>query len=242
VRRPAIGISIGNDNRKKDFFALRDDYVRAVEKAGGLPLVLAPGEPEDAAELLAHVDGLMLTGGADVDPELYGEDRHEKTVRVIRGRDRFEIALCRESLSRDMPLLAICRGHQVLNVATGGTLVQDIPSQLEGASDHDPDTERWEPAHDVRVLPGTRLREILGRDHLAVNSFHHQAVNRLGEGLIVSAYAAEDDVIEGIEVPGRRLAVGVQWHPEAFWDHEPNFQALFERLVAEAAVTAATAR
>jgi putative glutamine amidotransferase len=242
VRRPAIGISIGNDNRKKDVFALRDDYVRAVEKAGGLPLVLAPGEPADARDLLDHVDGLMLTGGADVDPELYGEDRHEKTVRVIPGRDRFEIALCRGALSRDMPLLAICRGHQVLNVATGGTLFQDIPSQLEGASDHDPDTDRWEPAHDVRVLPGTRLREILGRDHVAVNSFHHQAVNRLGQGLIASAYAADDDVIEGIEVPGRRLAVGVQWHPEAFWDHEPNFQALFERLVAEAAVAAAAVR
>ncbi|HEY3121784.1 MAG TPA: gamma-glutamyl-gamma-aminobutyrate hydrolase family protein [Vicinamibacteria bacterium] len=241
MKRPAIGISIGNDSRKKDFFALRDDYVRAVEKAGGLPLVLAPGEPEDAPELLDRLDGLVLTGGVDVDPALYGEEPHEKTVRVIPARDRFEIALCRESLARDTPLLAICRGHQVLNVATGGTLFQDIPSQLEGAADHDPDTERWEPAHDVRVLPGTRLREILGCDHLAVNSFHHQAVNRLGEGLVVSAYAAEDDVIEGIEIPGRRLAIGVQWHPEAFWDHQPNFQALFERLAAEAAVPAARA-
>jgi putative glutamine amidotransferase len=230
VSRPLIGITIGY-SKHPEFFTLRDDYVRAVEKAGGLPVVLAPGWPADAAELLSKLDGLLLTGGADMDPVLYGQEAHETVTRVIPERDAFEIALCREALRRDQPLLAICRGHQVLNIATGGTLIQDIPSEVSGAFDHDPDRERWETAHEVRILPRTRLREILGAETIAVNSFHHQAVRDLGEGLVVSAASTVDGVIEGIEAPGRRLAVGVQWHPEAFWDRPPDFQPLFEALV-----------
>jgi len=231
VKRPLIGITIGYSRQDHEIFALRDDYVRSVEAAGGLPLVLAPGRPEDATALLDHVDGLLLTGGADVDPGLYGEQPHETVTQVIPERDALEIALSRGALRRDMPLLAICRGQQVLNVATGGTLVQDLPSQWKGAVNHDPDVERWSPAHDVKILPGTRLREILGRDRVTVNSFHHQAVRQPGEGLVVSAYSEGDDVVEAIEVPGRRLAVGVQWHPEAFWDKDGRFQPLFEALV-----------
>jgi putative glutamine amidotransferase len=231
VRRPAIGITIGYSTHNREFFTLRDDYVRAVEKAGGLPLVLAPGAPEDAPDLLSRLDGLLLTGGADVDPVLYGEEPHDTVTRVIPERDAFEIGLCREALRRDHPLLAICRGQQVLNVATGGTLIQDIPSQVSGARDHDPDRERWETAHEVRILPRTRLREILGVETIAVNSFHHQAVRELGQGFVVCAASTSDEVIEGIEAPGRRLAVGVQWHPEAFWDRPQDFQSLFEALV-----------
>jgi putative glutamine amidotransferase len=231
VKRPLIGITVGVSTRNRDFFTLRDDYVRAVEKSGGLPVVLAPGRPEDAAELLSRVDGLLLTGGADVDPGLYGEEPHETVTAILPERDAFEIALCREALRRDQALLAICRGQQVLNVATGGTLIQDIPSEVEGAHDHDPERERWETAHPVRILPRTRLREILERETIEVNSFHHQAVRDLGQGLIVSASSTTDDVIEGIEMPGRRLAVGVQWHPEAFWDQPQDFQPLFEALV-----------
>jgi len=224
VKRPLIGITIGYSSQDREIFSLRDDYVRAVEKAGGLPLVLAP-------VLLDHLDGLLLTGGADLDPVLYGEPPHETVTRVIPERDALEIALSREALRRDMPLFAICRGHQVLNVATGGTLVQDLPSQWKGAVNHDPEVERWSPAHDVRILPGTRLREILGEERVAVNSFHHQAVKEPGRGTVVSAYSEGDDVVEAIEVPGRRLAVGVQWHPEAFWDKDGRFQPLFEALV-----------
>jgi putative glutamine amidotransferase len=230
VKRPLIGITIGY-SQDREIFALRDDYVRAVETAGGLPLVLAPGTPEDAPVLLDRLDGLLLTGGADVDPGLYGETAHETVTRVIPERDALEVALCREALRRDMPLLAICRGQQVLNVATGGTLIQDLPSQWKGAVNHDPEGERWSPAHQVRILPGTRLREILGQERVVVNSFHHQAVKEPGQGVVVSAYGEGDDVVEGIEVPGRRLAVGVQWHPEAFWDKDGRFQPLFEALV-----------
>lgn len=231
MNRPLVGITVGYDARRDDFFALRDDYVRAVEAAGGLPVVLVPGRPEDAEEHLCRLDGVVLSGGADVDPSYYGETPHETVRRVIPERDAFELAIAREALFRDVPVLAICRGHQVLNVATGGTLVQDIPSQLPGAHDHDPDVERWETAHDVRILPGTRLRAILQRDCVAVNSFHHQSVRELGRGLVVSAWSADGRVVEGIESPERRFAVGVQWHPEAFWDRGRDHQPLFEALV-----------
>lgn len=231
MARPAIGITISYDQRRAGVHLLRQDYVRSVEKAGGLPFVLTPGRPEDALELLDRLDGLLLSGGSDVDPALFGELRHESVTHVVRERDDFEIALSRTALERDLPLLAICRGQQVLNVAAGGTLVQDIPSQLSGDVNHDPERERWETAHDVRVVPGTRLRAILGRDTVAVNSFHHQAVKDLGQGLLVSARSADDLVVEAVEAPDRRLALGVQWHPESFWNQPANFSPLFQALI-----------
>jgi putative glutamine amidotransferase len=231
VSRPVIGVTAGSSATNREVFAVRDDYVRAVEESGGLPVVLAPGPVAHVPELLGRLDGLLLSGGADLDPTHYGETTHETVAGVSLERDAFELALSREALARDLPFLAICRGHQVLNVATGGTLVQDIPSQVSGALDHDPKRERWEPAHDVRILPGTRLREILGRDRVAVNSFHHQSIKAPGQGVVVSARAVGDDVIEGIELPNRRFVVGVQWHPEAFWDQPQHFQPLFAALI-----------
>lgn len=231
MSRPVIGVTISYDQRRTGVFALRRDYVRSVEKAGGLPLVLVPGRPEDAPALLDRVQALLLTGGSDVDPALYGEAPHAKLGKVVRERDDFELALCREALQRDVPVLAICRGQQVLNVATGGTLIQDIPSEVARARDHDPERERWETAHEVRVLPRTRLSAILGREAVSVNSFHHQAVKDVGQGLVVNARAAGDDVIEGIEAPDRRFVVGVQWHPESFWNRPENFGSLFEAVV-----------
>ena len=236
MKRPAIGITIENPRKEREVFRLRDDYVRSVETGGGLPLIFAPGRPEDAAELLDHVAGLVLTGGADIDPRIYGEAPHPELGPVHPERDAFEVALAREALRRDLPVLAICRGHQVLNVAMGGTLVQDIPSQLPGAGAHDPDVERWQTCHDVEILPRTRLREILGTERVAVNSFHHQAVKTLGRELVLSARSA-DGVVEGIEMPRdrKRFVVGVQWHPESFWDHPPGLRSLFEALVHAAA-------
>ena len=213
---------------------LREDYIRSVERGGGLPLVLAPGVAADAPDLLERIDGLVLSGGSDIDPALYGEAPHPKLGAVFRERDDFELALAREAVARDRPILAICRGHQVLNVALGGTLVQDIPSEVLGDTTHDARSERWERAHDVRILHGTRLGAILGRETVAVNSFHHQAVERLGEGLVISAYSSGDNLIEGIEMPDRRFVIGVQWHPESFWNRADGFGALFQGLVAAA--------
>ena len=237
MARVAVGLTIGN-SRDDEIFSLRDDYVRAVETAGGLPLVLAPGKTEDAparaAEYLDRVQALVLSGGADIDPARYGEARHPTVKRVFPERDAFELALCREALRRDLPMLAICRGHQLLNVATGGTLFQDIASQVEAAAVHDPDQERWERCHDVALLPGTRLRHILGQERIAVNSFHHQAVKEMGQGLVLSARGCDDGVIEGMEMPDHKFTIGVQWHPEAFWDQPQGFQPLFQALVTAA--------
>ena len=232
--RPLVGVTIGTDHRRQGHLSLRKDYVRAVEAAGGLPVVLAPGRPQDAAELLGHVQALVLTGGDDVDPAQYGEEPHETVTGITPERDAFELAACREALRRDVPTLAICRGQQVLNVATGGTLIQDIPSTVPGAADHDPERERWELTHEVRLLPGSRLRQVLGEDRVAVNSFHHQAVKDLGQGLVASAWSVDDGVIEGVEAEGARFVLGVQWHPESFWDRRPGFQSLFEALVGAA--------
>jgi putative glutamine amidotransferase len=235
--RPLVGVTAGSDQRRRGHFSLRQDYLRAVEAAGGLPVILAPGDPGSAADLLQQVHALVLSGGDDVDPGHYGEPPHPTVTQVAPERDAFEMALCREALRVDLPTLAICRGQQVLNVATGGTLVQDIPSTVSGAANHDPAGERWELAHDVRLLPGSRLRRVLGEDKVAVNSFHHQAVKDLGRGLLATAWSVDDGVIEGIEAEGCRFVLGVQWHPESFWERPPGFHALFVGLIDAAGQT-----
>ena len=225
--RPVVGITLG-DGDEPGVHAMREDYVRSVEQADAVPVVLPPVSPGDVPSLLDRLDGVLLSGGVDVDPALYGQAPHPKLRRVNRRRDDFELALTREALRRDVPILAICRGHQVLNVATGGTLVQDVPSLIKGAVEHDGSGPRWRHAHWVEVTAPSRLREILGRDALPVNSIHHQAVDRVGEGLVVSARCPEDGVVEGLELPGRRFVVSVQWHPESFWNRPDSFQPLFD--------------
>ena len=225
--RPLIGITLG-DGDPPGLHAIREDYLRSVEQAQAVPVVLPAVVPEDAPALLGRLDGVLLSGGADVDPNLFGERPHPRLGRVDRRRDDFELALVREALRRDVPILAICRGQQVLNVASGGTLVQDIPSELPGTLNHDAPGKRWHRSHAVEVVSGSRLRDIVGREALRVNSFHHQAIERVGRGLVVSARCAEDGVIEGLEMPSRRFAVAVQWHPESFWHQPDSFQSLFD--------------
>ena len=226
MTRPLVGITLGDG--RAGFHALREDYVRSVEQAGAAPVLLAPLAPAGVPALVDRLDGLVLSGGGDVDPSLYGRPPHPKLGRVNRRRDEFELALAREALARDLPLLAICRGLQVLNVATGGTLVQDIPSELEGASGHDAPGPRWKRSHDVELTPHACLRAILGRDTVAVNSFHHQAIDRLGAGLEVCGRCPGDGVIEAVEDRSRRFALAVQWHPESFWNRRESFQVLFD--------------
>ena len=225
--RPVVGVTLG-DGDELGVHAMREDYVRSVEQSGAVPVVLPPVSPEDVSALLDRLDGVLLSGGVDVDPDLYGKPPHPKLGRVNRRRDDFELALTREARRRDVPILAICRGHQVLNVAAGGTLVQDIPSLLEGGMKHDGPGPRWRRAHRVEVTAPSRLREILGQDALSVNSIHHQGVDRVGGDLVVSARCPEDGVIEGLEMPGRRFVVAVQWHPESFWNRPDSFQSLFD--------------
>jgi putative glutamine amidotransferase len=232
VSGPRIGITMAFDSQRGERFTA---YLRSVEAAGGIPVALTTAPPQEAPFLLDGVQALLLTGGSDVDPALYGQAPHPRLGPVLRERDDFELALVREALDRDLPILGICRGHQVLNVATGGTLLQDIPSDLTGGEVHDSERERWQRSHDVRILPGTRLRELLGEDTVAVNSFHHQAVKDLGRGLRVSAVSGKNGVVEGIEAEASRFVLGVQWHPESFWNQPEDFGALFEALVHEGA-------
>ena len=200
------------------------DYVRAVTRAGGVPLLVPPGA--EAPETLDAVDGLVFSGGSDLDPDLYGEQPHAETVGVVRERDDFELDLMREALARDMPILAICRGSQVLNVALGGDLEQHVPDRV--GTDVHKDTPGVFAEHDVEVLAETRLSSILGDRH-DVKSHHHQGYGELGSGLRVAA-RAPDGTVEALEDPARRFTLGVLWHPEAGED-----MALFETLVREAA-------
>jgi putative glutamine amidotransferase len=230
MARPVVGITLG-DGDEPGLHTMREDYVRSVEQAGAVPVVLPPLRPEDACRVLERLDGLVLSGGVDVDPALYGQEPHPRLGRVNRRRDEFELALVSEALRVGRPILGICRGQQVLNVARGGTLVQDIPSQWTGAMVHDARGRRWRRTHDVDVVPGTRLAAILGRASVPVNSFHHQAVAAIGRGLVVSARCPGDGVVEGLEDEDARFVVAVQWHPESFWNRADSFQPLFDAHV-----------
>lgn len=227
---PVVGITLGDADRT-GYHALREAYVRSVEAAGAFALLLPAQAPAAAEAVLDRLDGLVLSGGVDVDPALYGCAPHPKLGRVDRARDEFEIALTRLALRRDMPLFAICRGQQLLNVAAGGTLVQDIPSVVAGAVNHDVAGSRTERAHAVEVAPGSRLGELMGPGPLLVNSFHHQAIDRLAPGLAVTGRSPEDGVIEAVEMKDRSFVIGVQWHPESFWSEPDSFQRLFEAHV-----------
>jgi putative glutamine amidotransferase len=200
------------------------DYVRAVARAGGAPLLVPPRADTDAT--LAAVDGLVFSGGSDLDPDLYGDDPHPETDGIVRERDDFELELMQAALARDVPMLAICRGSQVLNVALGGGIEQHVPDRV--GTDVHKETPGVFAEHDVEVLPDTRLGSILGSRH-DVKSHHHQGFGELGVGLREAA-RAPDGTVEALEAPLRRFTLGVLWHPEA-GDHP----ALFEALVAEAA-------
>ena len=200
------------------------DYVRAVERVGGRPLLVPPSE-NGVEETLDALDGVIFSGGSDLDPATYGQDSHPETGGIVEERDRAELALLQAALARDMPMLAVCRGSQVLNVALGGDLVQHLPDVV---GDHKHKHTPGEYAdHDIHLDPDTRLGALLGH-HAPVKSHHHQGFGRLGEGLRAAALA-EDGTVEALEDSSRRFALGVLWHPEAGED-----MRLFEALVAEA--------
>ena len=204
------------------------DYVRGVAHAGGAPLLVPPGADTEAT--LESVSGLVFTGGSDLDPSLYGAEAHPETGGVVRERDDFELSLMRAALERDMPVLAICRGSQVLNVALGGDIEQHVPDRVHANTHKQVNGVFAE--HDVSVLEGTRLASLVGDRH-DVKSHHHQGFGSLGSGLREAA-RAPDGTVEALEDPDRRFTLGVLWHPEAGED-----LALFEALVTEAAAYAA---
>jgi len=214
---PVIGITLDweppGGYSKFPWYAARENYCGAVARAGGLPLLL-PHEPALAEAYLDRIGGLVITGGNfDVDPALFGAGARHPSVTTKDRRTEFELAVTRGALARDLPVLGICGGQQLLNVVLGGTLIQHIPDEVPGALAHEQPNPRDEPGHAVRIVPGTLLHRITGADELAVNSAHHQAVKEVGDGTVVDALAP-DGVIEGIEHPGYRFCLGVEWHPE----------------------------
>src|SRR5882724_7769411 len=211
MTQPIIGITLDSEQpggySKLPWYALRQSDAEAVVRAGGLP-VLLPHEPEQANGYLDKLDGLIITGGAfDVDPAIFGASTRHSTVKTKEKRTAFELAVTKGALERNKPVLGICGGQQLLNVILGGTLIQHIPDEVNGALAHEQPNPRTEPGHSVKVVKGTLLHRICAADELQVNSAHHQAAKDLGTGVVVDALA-EDGVIEGIEHPKYSISTG----------------------------------
>ena len=242
--RPLIGVTTSEVRRSETVrqtpqgdppqheMALGLKYLRAIEAAGGLPVVLPPLAGDALEPLLEHLTGLCLSGGPDLGPESYGQERHPELGPTEDDVDRFELALARIAWRRGLPLLAICRGAQALNVVRGGSLVQHLPDLDDHSIQHRQDRPGDELTHEIEIEHGSLLAQVMGGRSASVNSFHHQAVDKLGRGLRVVA-RAPDGVVEGIEAPGRGYVLGVQWHAECLAEL-PEQAALFESLVAAA--------
>jgi putative glutamine amidotransferase len=222
MERPVIGMCAALEQARwsvwdQQAVLLPRNYVQAVQRAGGFALMLAPDPHlvEDPSEALDLLDGLALAGGADIDPAAYRQEAHLETVGTAPERDRFEIALAREAIERDMPVLGICRGMQLINVALGGTLFQHLPERF-GHHEHRRALGSFDGAdHDVELGEGSLARRVVNEPRHATKSHHHQGVDQLGEGLLISATSAMDGLPEAIELSDRRFVLGVQWHPEA---------------------------
>jgi putative glutamine amidotransferase len=222
MSQPVIGICAALEQARwsvwdEQAMLLPRSYATAVQRAGGLALILAPDPiaASDPDQLLGLIDGLMLAGGADIDPASYGARAHASTTGTVPERDAFEIALTRAAIERDIPVLGICRGMQLLNVALGGTLLQHLPERF-GHHEHRRVVGSFDGAdHDVEVREGSLAMRVVGESSHATKSHHHQGVDRLGEGLEISAVSTLDDLAEAIELSGARFVLGVQWHPEA---------------------------
>jgi putative glutamine amidotransferase len=236
---PLIGITTYRHSHRQGGFSLisiAEAYIRAISQAGGTPVSIPLGLSEKQLQaMLPRLDGILFSGGGDIEPERFGADPHPEVSFVDPDRDRVEIHLVLEAVQRGVPLLGICRGIQTINVALGGTLYTHVPEQLPGAV-HPPYIEskpRDYLAHEVNIQPGTRLYDILGHSSVQVNSLHHQGIERLAPGLMVSAQAP-DGLIEGVELSDYPFGLAVQWHPEWLMAHVP-MRALFRAFVEAAA-------
>ena len=235
--KPIIGVTSGL-KMPEGILGVRDQYMRAVTLAGGIPALLPLHAPQaDLAALFTRLDGLLVTGGPDVDPARFGEKRSPACGSLLPARDEAELLLISLADRADKPVFGICRGMQVMNVARGGTLHQDIPEDFGIPVERHRQTAPYEVmTHDVKVEPDTRLARILkGRTTCAVNTMHHQCVKRLGEGLVLNARSSEDDIIEAFDDPSKRFFFGVQWHPEMLAEAHEEALALFEAFVLAAA-------
>lgn len=241
-RKPVIGVTPTpmEDTQSHGTFtryAIATTYTDAVEAAGGVPLVIPP-QAGNIDEILSRIDGLLLSGGGDIDPALYGDDTvHEATYGIHPGRDALELALAREAVARDIPTLCICRGIQVLNVALGGTLIQDIPYQYSTEIEHrqqEAGIRKEDPGHTVAVTPGSLLEQTYEAETIDVNSFHHHGLKDVALGLSVDA-VAPDEIVEAVSSENGQWILGVQWHPEMMFREHPEHLKPFKSLVEQAA-------
>jgi putative glutamine amidotransferase len=211
------------------------DYSQAILHVGGAPLIIpAAQDPKSIGAILDSVQGLILSGGPDIHPRRYGEEPLAGLGEVDEALDQMELLAAAAAVAKNLPVLGICRGIQVLNVALGGTLFQDIASQVPESICHTPKTDKAVNTHTVRIEAGSRLHRIIGKREIWVNGKHHQALKDLAEGLVVAA-RAKDGVIEAVELPAKRLVLGVQWHPEGTWREDSYSQKLFSAFVQTAA-------
>jgi len=235
---PVIGITISRqkNNKNAPYFRNPEAYSVAISKAGGIPLLIPLGlSDEQLEQVLLVIDGLLLSGGGDVDPETYGVISDNDSTNIDPDRDRVEFVLVKRSIEKKKPFLGICRGLQVVNVALGGTLYTNIPKQYPTKINHRQTMNEplGSTSHSVRIVPGSKLEDILGAKKLFVNSRHHQGIKRMADKLIASAYAP-DELIEAIEIPKYPFGIAVQWHPENLVEYEPMLK-IFQAFVCAAA-------
>lgn len=228
-KKPIIGITGAyvNHNEYMEGVYVHHDYHKSVAANGGIPIILPFINPELAIETLASCDGIILSGGEDVDPKFYGQDPHPNLGSTIPERDMVEIALVKYAIENNIPLLAICRGVQILNVALGGTLIQDIPSQVKEPIQHSQKNDRSMDTHWVNISKDSLLFQVLGSDRLRVNSLHHQEIDRVADDLRVVAQSS-DGIIEAVEYAyPTSFTIGVQWHPESMASSNHAMKDLF---------------
>ena len=249
MRKPVVGITpspmtIDRPHGSFHTFGIADTYTTAVEAAGGVPIIIPP-QNGNTSELAGLIDGLIISGGGDIDPAAYGDpDIHPTTYGIDAGRDALELALAREVIDREIPTLCICRGIQVLNVALNGTLYQDVADQFGQHLEHRQqtgDTPNHEPWHAVTAIAGSLLADVYGDTNIEVNSFHHQGIKDLGDDLIAIG-SSPDGLIESVELPDHPWMLGVQWHPEMMWaahrEHLRPFKGLVEAALRRSALPA----
>lgn len=239
--KPLIGLTPSPEMKKQEhgtfrLHTLNENYSRSVIEAGGIPVML-PSNNTDIENLLDRLDGVVITGGGDIDPSIYGEEKHAKTDGIDAERDAFEQAIVHAAIERDMPLLGICRGLQMLNVALGGTLHQDIDDLVDGSHEHRQQSQNIHHEQTFQTVQIANsdhpLHRMTSSKHIDVNTFHHQSINILANTLDVMA-KADDGVVEAVYKPGHSFCLAVQWHPEMIQHEHPEHAAIFQSLVAEA--------
>jgi putative glutamine amidotransferase len=236
--KPIVGINTDIREALPRLAQVQTEYIQAIEQAGGIPLLIPPMSDESLAELLGRINGLMLIGGADYSPAHYEEEPHPKASLVSACRDEFDLRLVTRALERaELPMLGICAGCQILNLGLGGSLIQDIPSQLKDSKVEHSSPDGWHDGwnqHQVKITTGSRLSRIYPQLTLSVPTSHHQSIKQVAEGLQATAYA-DDGVVEAVEHNKRAFAIGVQWHPERDF---PTNRVLFEEFIRQSAAVA----